>query len=87
MSVQTTAQPAASRVRVGPLPLVIIASVAFAAGLGVASINAPRTASAGAAVGAAPTFDAVQFHAGERAPLVVAPTFDAVQFRAEERGD
>ena len=85
MSAQTTVQPAASRIRVGPLPLLVIASVAFAAGLGVASLNTQTSATTTGA--AAPTFDAVQFHAGERGPLVATPTFDAVRFRAEERGD
>jgi hypothetical protein len=68
---QTAGRPATSRARVAPFIVVMIATLAFIAGISLSRIP---TAIAPGPVDAAP------------APAVqAAPTFDAVRFRAEER--
>jgi hypothetical protein len=83
MTAQTTTRPATSGVRVAPMIVVLIASIAFVAGLSLANVAHSTTAVAGSATQAA-QFNAVQFRAEERDSGLPAPSFDAVQFRAEE---
>jgi hypothetical protein len=80
-------------VTLAPAPLVALVAATLLGGVAIgAAIDKQLEAigsdgAAGAVARPAATFNAVEFRAGERAPLGVAPatTFDADQFRAGER--
>ena len=66
-------------------PVVGTGILAAALLIGGLALSRPHVAPIAKPAVAVPTFDAVQFRAGERAALGAVLTFDAIQFRAGER--
>jgi hypothetical protein len=75
-----------SNVTLAPVPLAVLLAATLLGGVGLGAVinmQAETLKSGSAAVQPASAFDAVEFRAGERAPLPA--SFDSSSFRAQER--